>query len=230
MNDLVRACADLRNLAKNTQDTRVKAEIYKTFIDIYCVIKSLPSEMFGQPEDNAISAIMERLEDHEERLSELEDNTGAFDPVTDVPGVAELMWKVAEETDDKELKKNIWCSFIDHGEGVTEFPGGVSIDEACENLQRVFGAENGTDLESAQYDDESDGYKYSAAEIAQKFNVLSQYCDIELKDTCTVKDIANFLEHVELDASGNVWLNLQVDERTIKRFRLNREFAGQIQM
>lgn len=91
-------------------------------------------------------------------------------------------------------------------------------------------AEKGKDMESAQYDEESDGYKYSAAEIAQKLNVLSQYCDIELKDTCTIADIAEFLENVHLDASGNVWLMVQIDEYTFKRFRLNREAAGKITM
>lgn len=222
MNDLVRACADLRNIAKNTQDIRAKAEIYKTFIDIYCVIKSLPSEMFGQPEDNAISAIMERLEDHEERLSELEDNTGAFDPVTDIPGVAELMWKVAEETDDKELKKNIWSSFIDHGPDITE------LMNAAEAVKDTAARVN--ELESRHYDDELQCNKYSAAEIAQKLNVLSQYCDIDLSGKCDIATLVHFLESVELDTEGNVWLIVQVDEHTFKRFRMNREAAGQIQM
>ena len=97
-------------------------------------------------------------------------------------------------------------------------------------LMNADEAEKGKDMESAQYDEESDGYKYSAAEIAQKLNVLSQYCDIELKDTCTIADIAEFLENVHLDANGNVWLMVQIDEYTFKRFRLNREAAGQIIM
>lgn len=91
-------------------------------------------------------------------------------------------------------------------------------------------AEKGKDMESAQYDEESDGYKYSAAEIAQKLNVLTQYCDIDFKDTCTIADIAEFLENVHLDANGNVWLMVQIDEYNFKRFRLNREAAGQITM
>ena len=37
-----------------------------------------------------------------------------FDPVTDVPGVAEFMYKVAEETDDKKLQFNILNCIIDH--------------------------------------------------------------------------------------------------------------------
>ena len=237
MNDLVRACADLRNLAKNTQDTRVKAEIYKTVIDIYCVIKDMitfASVAVRDPETNAISDIMERLQkleneylgtndalvnairDHEERLSELEDNTGA----------AEALEKACKELE--AYKPDI---FETMNKGIDEMK--TAISRCCASTDEVmnaFEAANGTDLESAQYDEESEGYKFSADEIAQKLNVLSQYCDVELKDTCTVKDIANFLEHVELDASGNVWLNLQVDERTIKRFRLNREAAGQITM
>lgn len=117
---------------------------------------------------------------------------------------------------------------------VDEFTKEMEAEEAtgAEDPETIGAAEaeKGKDMESAQYDEESDGYKYSAAEIAQKLNVLSQYCDIELKDTCTIADIAEFLENVHLDANGNVWLMVQIDEYTFKRFRLNREAAGQITM
>lgn len=86
------------------------------------------------------------------------------------------------------------------------------------------------ELESRQYDDEMNCNKYSAAEIAQKLNVLSQYCDIDLSGKCDIDALVHFLESVELDTEGNVWLIVQVDEHTFKRFRMNREAAGQITM